>query len=102
MKAVAATSARLGAVATIALIALAARFSRVTTTSGAAVATALEQHLAGQGLAGAHVTCSRAMIVNVGTTNSCTLTGAGKYGTVRFTFKTSHGAVDSASVKPSS
>ena len=43
-----------------------------------------------------------AMIVNVGTTNSCTLTGAGKYGTVRFTFKTSHGAVDSASVKPSS
>jgi hypothetical protein len=110
MKPRASTSARLGAVATIALIALvgcgrlnrAATINRVTTTSGAAVATALEQHLASHGLAGAHVTCSQAMIVNVGTRTSCILTGAGKHGTVRFTFKTSHGEIDPASVKPSS
>jgi hypothetical protein len=48
------------------------------------------------------VTCAKTMIVNVGTTTSCNLTGAGKSATVRFTFRSSHGAIDPASVKTSS
>jgi amino acid transporter len=79
----------------------AATINQVTTTPGAAAATALEQKLASQGLSGAQVTCAKAMIVNVGTSNSCTVTHAGKSKTVRFTFSSSDGAIASTSVKTS-
>jgi hypothetical protein len=100
---------RLGAVAAIGLLALAgcgrlnraATINQVTTTPGATAAAALQQQLARHGLPGARVTCTKALIVNVGTTNSCSLTGAGKNGTVRFTFSSSHGGIDPASVKTS-
>ena len=39
------------------------------------------------------------MIVNVGTRTSCSLAGAGTKDTVRFTYTTSHGAIDPASVR---
>jgi Domain of unknown function (DUF4333) len=110
MKAPALTATRLCALAAIAMLAFtgcgrlnrAATINQVTTTSGAAAAAALEQQLASHGLPGAHVTCSKTMIVNVGTTTSCNLTGAGKSATVRFTFSSKHGGIDSASVKTSS
>ena len=79
----------------------AATINQVTTTSGAAAASALARQLASHGLSGAHVSCVKTLIVNVGTENACTLTGAGKNGTVRFTFSSSHGAIDPGSVKPS-
>ena len=100
---------RLGALAVIGLVVLAgcgrlnraATINQVTTTSGAAAAAALQQQLASRGLPGARVTCAKSLIVNVGTTTSCSLAGAGGKRTVRFTFSSSNGAIDLASVKPS-
>ena len=100
---------RLGALAVIGLVVLAgcgrlnraATINQVTTTSGAAAAAALQQQLASHGLPGARVTCAKSLIVNVGTTTSCNLTGAGGKRAVRFTFSSSNGAIDPASVKPS-
>jgi hypothetical protein len=100
---------RLGCLAAIGLFALAgcgrlnraATINQVTTTPGAAAAATLQQHLASNGLSGAHVTCAKALVVNIGTTTSCDLTGAGKKTTVRFTFRSSHGTIDTASVKTS-
>ena len=80
----------------------AATINQVKTTSGAATAVALQQQLAQHGLPGAHVICSKKMIVNVGTRTSCTLAGAGTKDIVRFTFTSSHGAIDPASVSASS
>jgi hypothetical protein len=77
-----------------------ATINQVTRTPGAATAAALEQELASHGMSGAHVTCARTMIVRVGVTNSCTVTGAGKSKTVRFTYSSKHGAIKSASVRP--
>jgi hypothetical protein len=104
------TLARRGALVAITLLALAgcgrlnrtATINQVTTTPGATAAAALEQQLASHGLSGAHVTCAKKLIVNVGTTASCILTGAGNNRAVRFTFTSSHGAIDSASVTTSS
>jgi hypothetical protein len=79
----------------------AATINQVTTTPGAAAAAALAQELASHGLSGTQVSCAKTMIVNVRTTNSCTVTGAGKKTTVRFTFSSSHGAIDPSSVKTS-
>ena len=100
---------RLGALAVIGLVVLAgcgrlnraATINQVTTTSGAAAAAALEQQLASHGLPGARVTCAKSLIVNVGTTTACNLTGAGGKRAVRFTFSSSNGAIDPASAKPS-
>jgi hypothetical protein len=79
----------------------AATINQTTQTSGAATAIALQQQLATQGFPKAQVTCAKTLIVNVGTRTSCNLTGAGAKGTVRFTFSSSHGAIDPASVKVS-
>jgi hypothetical protein len=103
------STGRLGALAVIGLLVLAgcgrlnraATINQVTTTSGAAAAAALEHQMASRGLPGARVTCAKSLIVNVGTTTSCNLTGAGGKRTVRFTFSFSNGAIDPASVKPS-
>jgi hypothetical protein len=102
--------ARLGAVTAVAVLALtgcgrlnrASTINQVTTTPGATAAAALEQQLGSHGLSGTHVSCAKSMIVNVGTNNSCTVTGAGKNGTVRFTFRSAHGAIDPSSVKKTS
>lgn len=110
MKTSAMTSARLGVVAVTGLLALAgcgrlnraATINQVTTTSGSTTAVALQQQLANHGLSGAHVTCAKKMIVNVGTATSCTLTNAGSSKSVRFTFRSSHGGIDTASVKATS
>jgi hypothetical protein len=99
---------RLGAVAAIGVVALTgcgrlnrtATINQVTTTSGATTAAALKQQLASHGVPGAHVTCAKTLIVNVGTTTSCNLTGAGKNRTIRFTFSNSHGGIATASVTP--
>jgi outer membrane murein-binding lipoprotein Lpp len=110
MKPLRLSSARLGVLAAIGVLALAgcgrlnrsATINQVTVTSGARTAAALQQQLAADhGLPGAHVTCAKRLIVNVGTTTSCELTGAGKYSKVRFTFSSSHGRIDTASVKTS-
>lgn len=102
-------SSRLGVLAAVAMLALAgcgrlnrtATINQVKSTSGAAAATVLQQQLAAHGLPGAHVTCAKKMIVHVGITTSCTLSGAGTKGTVRFKFSSSHGAIESGSVTPS-
>jgi hypothetical protein len=103
------TRIRLFVLAAMGLLALAgcgrlnraATINQVTTTSGAAAAATIEQQLASHGVPGAHVVCAKTMIVNVGTTTSCNLTGAEKNKTVRFTFSSSHGRINAASVKTS-
>lgn len=109
MRAPAPRQARLGVLAAIGLLALAgcgrldrvATINQVTTTSGATAAATLEQELARRGLSNAQVTCTKTMIVNVGTTTSCHLTGADKSGTVRFTFSSRDGRIDTTSVRTS-
>lgn len=78
-----------------------ATINQTTQTSGAATAAALQQQLAKQGFPAAHVSCTKNMIVNVGTRTGCALTGVSAKGTVRFTFSSSHGDIDPSSVKPS-
>jgi hypothetical protein len=91
-----------------------------TQVSGEAVATALQQQLAKEGVSGAQVSCAKKIIVNVGPRVTCTLgsaaggtatsaasssgggassTSANK--TVTFTFKTLGGKIDLSSVKGS-
>jgi hypothetical protein len=91
-----------------------------TQVSGEAVATALQQQLAKEGVSGAKVSCAKTIIVNVGPRVTCTLgTGAGGTATsaasssgggasstsanepVTFTFKTLGGKIDLSSVKGS-
>jgi hypothetical protein len=110
VKALAPRPIRLSGLAAIGLLALAgcgrlnrsATINQVTTTPGAPAAATLERQLASHGMSGAHVTCAKTMIVNIGTTTSCNLTGAGRDSTVRFTFSSSPGRIDTASVKTSS
>jgi hypothetical protein len=70
-------------------------------TSGTVTGTALEQLLTKQGLSGAHVSCAKTLIVDVGTTSSCTLTNAGPKTAVQFRFKDSSGTIDPSSVRAS-
>jgi hypothetical protein len=77
----------------------AATINQTTQTPGAAAATAVQRQLAKQGVPNAQVTCAKTMIVNVGTRTSCNLSGAGTKSTVRFTFSSTDGAIDPASVK---
>jgi hypothetical protein len=79
----------------------AATINQVTTTPGAAIAATLQQHLADE-FPNARVTCAHSMIVRVGTRTACNVTEAGANRTVRFTFSTTHGAIDPASVKATS
>ena len=78
-----------------------ATLNETTQTPGARTASALQQQLAKEGFPNARVSCAKSMIVNVGTRTSCNLAGAGTKGTVRFTFSSSHGAIDPASVRAS-
>jgi len=79
----------------------AATINQTTQTPGATTGSALQQQLAKEGFPNARVSCAKSMIVNVGTRTSCSLAGVGTKDTVRFTFTSSHGAVDPSSVKAS-
>lgn len=71
---------------------------------GASVAAVLEEDLAAEGIDGATVTCPETIIVKVGTTVTCDVSGAQGLaaGTVTFTFSSDDGAVDSDSVETGS
>jgi len=70
-------------------------------TSGAKVATTLQKQLATKGFPNAKVTCAKTLVINVGGTEACRLTGAGTNSTVHFTFKNYSGKIAPASVKAS-
>jgi hypothetical protein len=99
--------ATIAALGTILVIAGCGRLTRVATinqvtqTAGAAAALVLQQHLAQQ-YPRAHVTCAHKLIVNVGTRTSCNVTDAGTNRTVRFTFTSTHGAIDPNSITATS
>jgi hypothetical protein len=78
-----------------------ATLNQTTRVSGAEADTLLQQQLARQGFPGATVSCAKSIIVNVGTTTSCNLSGAGAHRKVRFTFTDLSGYIDPASVKAS-
>ena len=68
---------------------------------GSTADAALEKSLAAQGIPNATVNCPENIIVKVGTTVTCNVSGAGgaASGTVTFTFSDAEGTVDPASVK---
>jgi Domain of unknown function (DUF4333) len=70
---------------------------------GTAAASAIQESLAAQGAPNTKVTCPQTIIVKVGTTVTCNVSGAqGKAaGTVTYTFSEANGTVDPASVKTS-
>src|SRR3954451_11979106 len=63
---------------------------------GSEVDSAIEQQLATEGVDGATVTCPETIIVKVGTTVTCDVSGAQGLagGTVTFTFSSEDGAID--------
>jgi hypothetical protein len=72
------------------------------TVPGSWVASQIESSLANQGLANTTATCPSTIVVKVGTTVTCNLSGPnGLSGTVTFTFSHANGTVDSSSVKTS-
>ncbi len=76
-----------------------ATLNQVTQTPGATAAVTVQQQLATHGYPAAKVSCSKTLIVNVGTTTTCSLSGAGSTKIVRFTFTHKNGAVKVSSVK---
>ena len=70
---------------------------------GTAAAGAIEKSLATQGAPNAKVTCPQSIIVKLGTTVTCNVSGAQGVaaGAVTFTFSEANGTVDPASVKTS-
>jgi hypothetical protein len=68
---------------------------------GATADAAVEKSLAAQGAPNATVNCPSNIIVKVGTTVTCNVSGAGGVasGTVTFTFSDAEGTVDPSSVK---
>ncbi|HYB29373.1 MAG TPA: hypothetical protein VEF89_22370 [Solirubrobacteraceae bacterium] len=70
-------------------------------TPGATVATTLKKQLAVKGFPTAKVTCSKTLDVNVGTTDTCRVTGAGTNRAVQFTFSNYTGKIKLSSVKTS-
>jgi hypothetical protein len=70
---------------------------------GATVEASLEQELESEGAPGAQANCPDTIIVKVGTTVTCELSGAGGTagGTVTYTFESVDGTVDPESVETS-
>jgi hypothetical protein len=75
-----------------------ATINQTTQAPGATTAAALQRQLAKEGVPNARVSCAKSMIVNLGTRTSCRLAGARTKDIVRFTFSSSRGAIDPASV----
>jgi hypothetical protein len=71
--------------------------------SGEVADTAIEKQLAAQGIPNTTVTCPQNIIVKVGTTVTCNISGAqgAATSTVTFTFSNAEGSVDPSSVKTS-
>ena len=71
---------------------------------GASVSAVLEEDLAAEGIDNATVTCPETIIVKVGTTVTCDVSGAQGVtaGTVTFTFSSDDGDIDSDSVQTGS
>jgi hypothetical protein len=90
-------------VAAILALAGCATTNRVATinleTPGATVATTLEKQLAIKGFPSARVTCKRTLLVNVGTVDTCAVSGAGANTKVLYAFRNYTGKVDLSSVK---
>ena len=107
MKPPARRASRLAVTAAIAGLALAgcgrlnrsATINQVTTTSGAGVATVLAHQLLHHGVAGVHVSCTKAVIVNVGVNALCHVSGAGQSKLVEFSFSSAGGRISAASVR---
>lgn len=107
MKPRALRASRLVATAAMSVVALAgcgrlnrsATINQVTTTSGAAVATVLAHQLVHHGVAGVHVSCTKAVIVNVGVNALCHVSGAGQSKLVEFSFSSAGGRISAASVR---
>jgi hypothetical protein len=78
-----------------------ATLNQVTETPGSQVAKTLEQELARQGFPAAKVSCAHTLVINVGLTTSCAVSGAGASHRTTFTFRTSSGQIALASVKAS-
>jgi hypothetical protein len=76
-----------------------ATINQTTQTPGAAAEATLEQQLVRLGVVSPRVTCAKNLIVNVGATATCGLSGAGSKTLVRFRFANSHGDIKLASVK---
>ena len=107
MRPLARRASRLAITAAMAALALAgcgrlnrsATINQVTTTSGAAVATGLAHQLASHGVANAHVSCARTLIVHVGVNTLCHVSGAGKSTLVEFSFSSAGGSISATSVR---
>lgn len=71
---------------------------------GSTVEAEISKQLAAQGAPNATVTCPSTIIVKVGTTVTCDVSGAGGAagGTVTFTFSSAEGTIDDSSVKTTS
>jgi len=70
-------------------------------TPGTTVATNLQKQLAAKGFPSAKVSCAKTLVVNVGATAKCTVTGAGTSKTVKFSFTNPTGKIKVSSVKVS-
>ena len=79
-----------------------ATLNQTTKISGASAALALQHQLATKGFSGATVTCAKTITVVVGVMTTCSVTGAGPNGTVRFTIGNMSGRIDPGSVKAGS
>jgi hypothetical protein len=95
----------LALVASVLVVAACGTLNRTATLnqniSGAAAAHTLKQQLARLGHPGARVRCAKRLIANVGITRSCSISGAGTYTSVRFTFSSPRGTINTGSVKVS-
>jgi hypothetical protein len=70
-------------------------------TPGPTIAATLEKQLAVRGFPGARVFCQKRLVVNVGATHTCAVTGAGTNRAVEFTFGSYAGSIRGSSVKVS-
>ena len=70
---------------------------------GSAAERELQKSLAAQGAKNATVKCPESIVVKVGTTVTCDVTGASgaAHGKVTFTFSSAEGTIDASSVKTS-
>jgi hypothetical protein len=101
------TAAGLSAVAALSIAACGqlnrtATLNQTTKISGASAAAALQRQLANKGFSSASVSCAKTITVIVGVTITCSVTGAGPNGTVRFTIGNLSGKIDPGSVKTGS
>jgi hypothetical protein len=68
-------------------------------TSGATVARTLEEQLASKSFPSAKVSCAKTLVVNVGATETCRVSGAGAKSEVQFTFRNYSAKIVRSSVK---